>query len=283
MAIPNHRANHDGSHHVLSSARRLLLVPRVAWLSLRTPKNLQVGWDRYWSSVRATGVGGDVLWDSADLDELSSYLPILTRHFDPILPLVDIGCGNGSFSRRLIRHFPSVLGVDLSPDAVQLASKESAGEPGLTFRALDVTVPGALDAVGEELGPVNVFVRGVFHILSPAARIELAANLLPLVGSRGKVFLSETNFRGTSLGYLESLGASGRFIPEPLERAIRDLPRPGHFGAPERELTFSSTSWTVAEDGPTVIETIPLRGPSEPEHIPGYFAVMAPRNSRSLG
>ena len=31
-------------------------------------------------------------------------------------------------------------------------------------------------------------------------------------------------------------------------------------------------------DGPTVIETIPLRESTEPGHIPGYFAVLAPRS-----
>jgi hypothetical protein len=30
-------------------------------------------------------------------------------------------------------------------------------------------------------------------------------------------------------------------------------------------------------DGPTMIKTIPLRGTTQPELIPGYFAIMAPR------
>lgn len=256
---------------------RAMLIPRVAWLAKGTPKDTHVGWDHFWSSVRSTGVGGDVLWDSADLDEIPSYLPLIEQHLDMTLPVVDVGCGNGRFTRRLAPQIPSIIGVDLSDRAVELARRESAGVTGVEFRTLDATAPGSMLPLAEEFGPMNVFVRGVFHVLSPADQLAMAKNLLPLVGSTGRVFLSETNFRGSQLGYLEHLGASPRHIPYPLERAIRDLPRPGHFGAEERATAFPAAQWSVVADGPTVIETIPLRGLTEPERIPGYLAIMAAR------
>ena len=265
------------TQQVRQSMRRLMLIPRVFRLSARTPKNLLAGWNHYWSSVRNTGVGGDVLWDTGDLDEVPTYLPLLHRYLDPDLPLIDAGCGNGRFTRRLAEQFPSIMGVDLSPNAIALARRESADRPEIEFRALDLTVPGSTADLAREHGPVNVFVRGVFHILSPADRVVMAKNLLPLVGKTGRVFLAETNFRGSSFGYLEFLGATARSIPEPLERAIRDLPRPGHFGAEERLVSFPVADWELFDDGPTVIETIPLRGPTEPERIPGYYAVLAAR------
>jgi len=254
-----------------------LLVPRVAWLGLRTPKDLLVGWNHYWSSVRSTGVGGDVLWDTGDLGEIPVYLSIMKEYLDLTLPIIDVGCGNGRFTRRLVPHFASVIGVDLSPRAIELARDESAGSSIVEFRAMDATIPGATRDLAAKYAPVNVFVRGVFHILSPAARIEMAKNLLPLVGATGRVFLSETNYRGSALGYLESLGATPLMVPEPLERAIRDLPRPGHFGAEERESTFDKADWDLVADGPSVIEAIPMGDSAEPESIPGYYAVLAPR------
>jgi SAM-dependent methyltransferase len=257
---------------VLSHA---LLIPRVAWLGRRTPTDLTVGWEHYWSSVGATGVGGDVLWDTGDLGEMLGYLPIMRKHLDTSLPIIDIGCGNGRFTRRLVPMFGSVVGIDLSPSAVAMAKSESPTSSVVQFRSMDATVPGATDALATEFAPANVFVRGVFHILDPAARVELARNLLPLTGGRGRVFLAETDFRGGGLDYLASLGATSRWIPGPLERAIRDLPRPGHFGPGERAASFDGTEWDVIVDGPTVIETIPLRGATEPERIPGYFAVLA--------
>lgn len=269
---------HRRTRKLQSTVGRALLIPRVAWLGMHTPKDLLTGWNHYWGSVRSTGVGGDVLWDTGDLDEVPIYLPLMAEHFDLSLPIVDVGCGNGRFTRRLAEHFPATIGVDLSPRAVELAQRESADSPILEFRALDATVPGATAPLAEQYAPVNVFVRGVFHILSPEARLRMARNLMPLLGSRGRVFLSETNYRGTALGYLESLGATPRWLPEPLERAIRDLPRPGHFGESERAASFPAADWELLADGSTVIETIPMRTATDPERIPGYFAVLAPRH-----
>ncbi len=218
-----------------------------------------------------------MLWDTGDLDEIPTYLPQLRRYLDPSLLMIDAGCGNGRFTRRLAAEFPSIMGLDLSPNAVALARRESAGVQAIDFRVLDLTVPGSTAGLAEEFKTVNIFVRGVFHILNPTDRAVMARNLRPLVGTRGRVFLAETNFRGSSLSYLESLGATARSIPKPLERAMRNLPRPGHFGADERSVAFPPAEWELLEDGPTVIETIPLRGPTEPERIPGYYAVLAPR------
>ena len=52
---------------------------------------------------------------------------------------------------------------------------------------------------------------------------------------------------------------------------------PGHFGEHERATSFPAAAWTLILDGPTPIQTIPLRGTTQPELIPGYFAIRAPR------
>jgi len=257
---------------------RALLISRVGWHALRAPRDHRVGWERYWRGVRRTGVGGDVLWDSGDLDEVPTYLALMRAHLDMTLPIVDVGCGNGRFTRRLSTSFPRAVGVDLSENGVALAAREASGIPGLTFRAVDGTAPDAANTLRAELGAdANVFVRGVFHVLDQPGRVALAQTLLHVVGSRGRVFLAETNFRGSQLGYLEHLGATSRSIPQPLRRAIQALPRPGHFGEHERAASFPAATWSLTLDGPTPIQTIPLRGTTQPELIPGYFAIMAPR------
>jgi SAM-dependent methyltransferase len=269
--------SNDNPNRIRTWLTRALMVPRVAWLGKRTPKSLPDGWNHYWSSVRSTGVGGDVLWDTGDLGEIPVYLPIMQEHMDMTLPIIDIGCGNGRFTRRLAPYFPLTIGIDLSTSAIALARRESADTPEVKFEAFDATVAGATTGLAAKYAPSNVFVRGLFHVLSPSARVELAKNLLPLVGATGRVFFSETNFRGNGMEYLESLGVTPLRVPEPLQRAIRDLPRPGHFGAEETAASFAAVDWELLVDGPSVIETIPLRGPTEPETIPGYFAIMAPR------
>ena len=266
------------SRRALVLLSRMMLVPHVVWVAMRTPKDTAVGWERFWGSVRATGVGGDVLWDTGDLDEMDAYLAIMAEHLDPTLPIVDVGSGNGRFTRRLTSAFPSAMGVDIAENAVDRAHRESDGLAAVSFRALDATAADAGEKIRADIGAdANVFVRGVLHILDPAGRVAFARTLHQVVGVRGRVFLAETNFRGSALGYLEHLGATARHIPAPLERAIADLPRPGHFGEPERVDVFPASEWLVVADGPADIETIPLRGTSEPEHIPGYYAVLAPR------
>ncbi len=218
-----------------------------------------------------------MLWDSAALDEWDRYTPLISEHFDTELPVVDVGCGNGGFTRAIADLFPMTVGIDVSPAAVALAQRESAGLTDVCFRQFDATLAGATDGLASELGPVNVFVRGVFHILSEVAQSTLAENLLALVGTKGRVLLAETNYIGGSLGYLASLGATGRQIPEPLERVIRVLAPPGHFGVDERRNAFQDDRWEVVDEGPTVIRTIPLTDGAQAARIPGYFAVMAPR------
>lgn len=257
--------------------RRALTLLRVVRLGLRAPQRVPASWDRYWSEVRATGDGGDVLWDTSDPAEAARYLALFAGHADPALPVVDVGCGNGRFTRALAPRFPRVLGVDLSPAAIARARRESSPEIG--FRTLDMTTPGAGTLLVAELGgPANVFVRGLLHVLDVAARRRLADNVAALTGPRGTVLLAETNRRGPLLRYLESLGAGPHGIPGPLARAIATgIPRPRPFGAAELRDCFPTARWLrLLEDTDATITTIPLRRPGVPDTVPGFVAVLRP-------
>lgn len=54
--------------------------------------------------------------------------------------LVDLGCGDGRFARRLADRFPSceVLGIDLAASMVQRAAMANHGVPNLRFRVGDI-------------------------------------------------------------------------------------------------------------------------------------------------
>lgn len=200
---------------MFSALRKYLLIPRLIRLSSAAPKDPLTAWDQYWGgNVRSTGATGDVLWDSGSAHELNGYLPTL-KQLDPTLPIVDVGCGNGSFTRLLAQHFPHALGgLDYSANAVDRARQEAAGITTASFAVCDMTAPGAEEAVATALeaagwagGDANVFIRGVLHVLDRSGQSALAANLLPVVGSRGGVFLAETNFPGTPV---TTSGTSGQ-------------------------------------------------------------------------
>lgn len=248
----------------------MLLVPRVARLASRAPRDPHAAWEGYWRGIRTTGRSGDVLWDSGSLNERAQYADAVLTHFDPALPVIDVGCGNGTQTRWLAGIFPSALGVDVSTGAVERARKEAQGIGNARFLAMDAAGVGAGESLLEHLGPANVFVRGVFHVLKPDKQISMAANLRTVIGSSGRVFLAETNFRGNSFAYLERLGATPRSIPAQLQRALENLPRPGCFGARERQGIFPDSDWQLITDGPVNIEVVPLS-----QQVPGYFAILA--------
>jgi SAM-dependent methyltransferase len=257
------------------------MIPKLIRLSRSAPKDRHKAWDRYWAGITSTGPGGEVLWDSGSNHEFQGYQASLLRNLDPALPVVDTGCGHGSFTRALAGIFPRVIGVDVSPHAVARARAESAGIANAAFEARDMTAEGAAGQLAEsfQLNPdgANVFIRGVLHVLDPAHQTAMVDNLRILVGGRGTVFMAETNFQGNPLEYVTHLGASTHGIPAPLELAIRGLPMPGHFGPEERERAFPASDWELLEDGHVAIETNPVTGVPGQDRVPGYYAVVRPR------
>ncbi|MBG6215429.1 MULTISPECIES: class I SAM-dependent methyltransferase [unclassified Cryobacterium] len=216
-----------------------------------------------------------MLWDSGSQTEHAQYSDAVVAHFDPALPVIDVGCGNGTHTRWLAGLFPSVLGIDVSTGAVELARREAAGLQNADFMVMDAAGAGAGEHLLERMGPANVFVRGVFHVLKPDKQASLAANLRTVIGSSGRLFLAETNFPGNSLAYLQQLGATRRSMPRQLQSALENLPRPGHFGAQERHSTFSDSDWQLIADGPVNIEVVPMNSTGLSQQVPGYFALLA--------
>lgn len=259
--------------------QKYLMAPRLVRLARAAPKDRPVAWERYWAGITAKGIGGEVLWDSGTDREFLGYKDVLLRHFDPGLPVVDVGCGDGGFTRVLAGVFPEVIGVDISRHAVDRARAEPAlGDPDrdggkVTYEVRDMTLPGAAAGLAGRAG-ANVFIRGLLHVLRRDDQAALAENLRVLAEPGGAVFLVETNFRGSPVSYASHLGATLRSIPAPLERAIRALPMPGHFGPEERLRVLSPAVWELLEDGPATIETHPLTGMAGRNTVPGYFAVV---------
>lgn len=257
------------------SWRKLLLLPTLIKHGSRAPRSLSTAWEQYWQGVHSTGAGGDVLWDSAHDAELELSVAKATLHGDRALPWVDVGCGNGRFTRALGNVFGRVLGLDLSENAVARARLESAGCDQVSYRCLDVTGAGWAGSLHDELGDANVFLRGVLHILDQREKVALIENLSQLLGQRGTLVLFETAFEGSPLDYLEFLGARDGTLPGPLAHAIRSgIPKPGRFSALELARYFPSSAFRVLESGAAPIFAVGMQAGAEFETIPGFYAVL---------
>ncbi len=241
------------------SWRKYLLVPKLIWYSRRASQNQQVAWDRFWASVRRTGPGGDVLWDAGSEYEIEDTVHRFSPHFDPSLPIVDAGCGNGRYTRALAAYFPLAVGIDVSPHAIERAREESRDVESVSFRVQDIGLPQVGRKLAAEFGDVNIYVRGVLHVLPPKQRQTLVQNLRDLLGTRGTLYLVETALKGDPLDHLEYQSATQGSIPDPLLKCIVNGVRPPvHFDESQFRMYFANEHWKTLDCGPTVLYTLPL-------------------------
>ncbi|MBI0380605.1 methyltransferase domain-containing protein, partial [Streptomyces albiflaviniger] len=78
-------------------------------------------WESYWRET--SDAPGDAIWDADPSLSAAPHLDLLAPHADTSLPIVDLGCGNGTQTRYLAARFGRALGVDLSQAAVEHARR----------------------------------------------------------------------------------------------------------------------------------------------------------------
>ncbi|MDH6438744.1 SAM-dependent methyltransferase [Streptomyces sp. SAI-144] len=128
-------------------------------------------WEGFWRE--APGRQGAVFWDAEPVltagVHLAHFEPLLV---DPGLPLVDLGCGNGTQSRFLAAHFTQVIGVDLSAAALDRA-RDADPDEQVTYQLLDASDKGEPENLHAELGDANIYMRGVLHQAAPEDRQQM--------------------------------------------------------------------------------------------------------------
>lgn len=146
-------------------------------------------WESFWTE--APEDRGAVFWDAEPTLTAGRHLAHFEPHLtDPGLPLIDLGCGNGTQTRYFAERFPRVVGADLSVAALRHARRaDPAGQAA--YRQLDAADKAGAETLHAELGDANVYVRGVLHQCEPDDRQPLADALAALLGTRGRAFLVE--------------------------------------------------------------------------------------------
>ncbi|MGW7518663.1 class I SAM-dependent methyltransferase [Streptomyces sp. NPDC054796] len=142
-------------------------------------------WEGFWRD--APSGRGEVLWDADPEFVAATHLPLFEPYFDASLPVVDLGCGNGTQTRFLAQRYGRTLGADLSFAAILQAR---AGDPAgsAEYRQLDAGDVATLQVLHRELGDSNIYLRGVLHQALPEDRADIARGIATLTGARGRVF-----------------------------------------------------------------------------------------------
>ncbi|MEU5897588.1 MULTISPECIES: class I SAM-dependent methyltransferase [Streptomyces] len=149
----------------------------------------RAAWEGFWQE--APDEPGAVFWDAEPILTVGLHLALFEPHMTAAgLPLVDLGCGNGTQTRFLADRFPRVLGVDLSAAALEHARRADPADQ-VDFRELDAVEKSEAEQLHAEIGDANVYMRGVLHQCDPADRQPLLDSIATLLGERGRAFVVE--------------------------------------------------------------------------------------------
>lgn len=152
-------------------------------------KRYQEAWEGFWRE--APDEPGAVFWDAGPERTAAVHLALFEPYVtSPGLPLVDLGCGNGTQTRFLADRFPRVIGADLA-DAALGRARRADPDGRATYRLLDATDKAEAETLHADLGDANVYVRGVLHQCDPDDRPRLVDTVATLLGERGRACLVE--------------------------------------------------------------------------------------------
>ncbi|GAA3167973.1 class I SAM-dependent methyltransferase [Streptomyces virens] len=206
-------------------------------------------WESFWRE--APQEQGAVFWDAEPVLAVARHLALFEpRLADPGLPLVDLGCGNGTQTRFLADRFPHVLGADLCAAALDRAR---AADPDgrAAYRRLDAADRAETKALHAEIGDANVYVRGVLHQCEAGDRQALVDAIATLAGDRGRAFLVEPSEEAG--GVLRDLAAGPAGPPPKLAPVLRHGMAPGEVADAAVPGFLAAAGLTVAASG-----TLPL-------------------------
>ncbi|MEO8340055.1 MAG: class I SAM-dependent methyltransferase [Nitrospirota bacterium] len=230
-------------------------------------------WEGFWSTT--TGAPGEIFWDANPAHAAQQDVVLFKDAIDSQLPLIDLGCGNGTQTRCLADHFPRVLGTEISPAAVKIARMKHAA-PNVSYRILDVLTPDDAQALHDEIGDANIYMRGVLHQLSPADQATAVQSIGRLLGTTGTLYLIELSLAAEP--FLDQL--IKQYGPPPgLARVFQYQITPGLLNENDLGVLFPPDRFTLIRTGPSHIQTVHTLPTGEVVKVPAFYAILRRRNS----
>jgi SAM-dependent methyltransferase len=227
-------------------------------------------WNDFWTMLPAEA--GAALWDSSSELNAARHLPLFRNHLDPLLPLVDVGCGSGRQTQWLAQHFGRVIGLDIAEAAVALADRTYPA-PNVTYRCADLLDQHAAAALHAELGDANIYMRCVLHQLVPAKRTTMLKSIELLLGRTGHIFTQELTRR--TGWYVKELLEAGEPLPKAAELAARFDFGARYAPAQDGELRqlLEGCGFVVVADGDIPLRTTENDSGGRPLELPTSYVV----------
>jgi SAM-dependent methyltransferase len=228
-------------------------------------------WESFWST--STGAEGEIFWDADPAHASQQDVALFQGSIDPQLPLIDLGCGNGTQTRFLADHFARVLGTEISPAAVQIAQAKNVA-PNASYRVLDVLCPDDAQALHEEIGDANVYMRAVLHQLSPADHATAIQSIERLLGRKGVLYLIELSSAAEPF-FAQLIKQYGP--PPGLARVFQHQITPGMVNENDLERLFPPDRFTLLRTGKSYIQTVHTLPTGEVAKVPAFYAILRQR------
>ncbi|MFI6151230.1 class I SAM-dependent methyltransferase [Kitasatospora sp. NPDC051170] len=236
-------------------------------------------WEGFWRD--APEEPGSVIWDAEAGLSAQRHLALLEPYLmDGRLPIVDLGCGNGTQTRFLADRFPRAVGVDLSARAVELA-RRGDGAHRAEFAQLDATDAEAVRALHEELGDANVYVRGLIHQSEPADRRPVAEAVATLLGARGRAFVFE--LAESAKGVLAGLAQGPSGPPPKLRPVLSHGLAPAEVADAAFAELFRAAGLEVLAAGELPLATTEFTPDGGRIELPAHWAVLGPADTGQKG
>lgn len=228
-------------------------------------------WESYWRGT--SDAPGEAIWDADPSLSAARDVDLLAPHADLSLPILDLGCGNGTQARYLAARFGRALGVDLSHAAVEHARRADTAGAVAEFRQLSLTDAAAVGELHERLGDANVYMRAVIHQSDAPDRRLVAEAVATLLGHRGRGFVAElTEESKTTLARLaESPGGP----PLKLRRVFDHGLRPADAGTTEIPELLVAAGLRILAEGPTALAQTEQWADGSRVELPARWFVVA--------
>lgn len=238
---------------------------------MTTANRYLTSWENYWSTLN--GTPGEIFWDADPAHAAQQDLGLFQGYADPQLPLIDLGCGNGTQTRFLADHFSKVIGTEISPAAVKIAQTKN-GAPNVSYRVLDVLSPDDAQALHEEIGDANLYMRTVLHQLSPADHATAIQSIERLLGANGILYMIELSSAAERY-FAQLIEQHGP--PPGLARVFQHGITPGMLNENDLTMLFPPDRFTVCSTSQCQIHTVHTLLTGEVVKVPAFYAVLRQR------